>query len=244
MMISIIHEGLSWKLWSICVGQKHWLEPQIEFPQLLLWQLSHQGHPEMWPQAGIDLVGIPTLKIVGRWNVLINHLTCPYSPLRKTDDKLYSVSTIETQGRLNWMVYIFIEGRVNSCEYFINTRSIFTDWAGKQTYIRAILVFWEIFYMFCQSKYTLNIFLDIYYFLILKSEWSWCETSIQFGGTAANEQIISSCSKSMPASHLLMWCHWYDNWQRLSRKLLHLRPHHNVQSLSAAASPRFARKLN
>ena len=93
MMISIIHEGLSWKLWSICVGQKHWLEPQIEFPQLLLWQLSHQGHPEMWPQAGIDLVGIPTLKIVGRWNVLINHLTDSlFSPQENRWQAVFSVN--------------------------------------------------------------------------------------------------------------------------------------------------------
>ena len=59
-----------------------------------------------------------------------DHLTYPILILLLGNQMTSCDQCAQYKCKEGWIgPYIFIEGRVNSGEYFINTRSIFTDWA-------------------------------------------------------------------------------------------------------------------
>ena len=107
IVISNIHEAWLEVVINLCwpEASQHWLDPQIEFPPTAVTTFPTKV------TLKCDLrLGIPTLEMVGRRNVLgykrPSNLIYPYPFLRKPDDKLRSVCTIQMQGRMNWILYI------------------------------------------------------------------------------------------------------------------------------------------
>ena len=149
---------------------------KLSFPQL--WQLS-QGHPlkyDLRPE-GTLLIYLSSKWLVIKMLAIME--TCPYSYSQgKKWQIVFSVKNANAgKDKLtpHWILYS-LKGRVNSCEYFINTRSIFTNWAQarKTDSCMSNFTFQRIFHMFGQHSEILVLILlgsqDIHFFLIRHNE--------------------------------------------------------------------------